>query len=178
VINRPTRSIAITLSITLALSIGSVAAATIFSEQDVRIICNESGQQSLPKKMTLRQVVDDSFFASASSVEVGVSVSYLFRFDVNSGKVVATGILMKLDGTEHDLPRIAGRMKAGDADKGKATDLVFEPGDMIEWTVKLKQLAPLEGFDCWSLAVGLVASDSMSAQSGMITMGTLKRATR
>lgn len=176
--SRRTLFLAVALSITLSLTLGSAVESTIFGEQDLRIICNESGQQSLPKKVTIRQVVDDSFFASATLVEVGVGASYLFRFDVDSGKVIATGVLVKLDGSEHDLPRIAGRMKGGDAEKGKATDLVFEPGDIIEWSVKLKGLAPLEGLDCWSLTVGLAASDSMSTFSGMISMGSMKRSSR
>ena len=80
-------------------------------------------------------MVDDPFFATAARVEVGVAASYLFRFDVNSGRVVATGVLVKPDGSEHELPRVAGRMSGGDADKGRPTDLEFNPGDMIEWTV-------------------------------------------
>ena len=164
-----TRTLIVEAVLTLGLvtTPWALSAANIMWEEDMRMVCSESGVQSLPKKIKIRQVIDDPFFANASETNVVLFASYILRFEINQGKVVVTGVLVKSDGQEILLPRLSGKMKAGDAEKNKPAGTVFEPGDIIEWTVKLKGLPPLEGFDCWMLELGIVATDMQFAQSGL-----------
>ena len=168
-------SLAVTLSLVIAALPGSAGGAINQWEEDLRMICSDSGRQSLPKKLTIRQVVDDSFFADATATNVVLFASYLFRWDVNKGKVIVEGLLLKSDGREEPLPRLAGKMKDGDAEKHKPAGTVFEPGDVIEWKVKLRGLAPLEDFDCWMLEVGIVGTDSEFGLANIISVSKLTR---
>lgn len=165
----------VTIMMVMALIPHSAGGAVGMWEEDFRMICNDSGNKRLPKKLTIYQAIDDSFFATAVQTNAVLFASYLFRFDINSGKVIADGVVMKQDGSQVSLPRLKAKMKNGDADKGRSINVVVEPGDVIEWKVKMKGLAPLQGFDCWILEVGVTGTDAVAAMSRLKSMSSLTR---
>ena len=169
------QSYAMYVALLIAAIPWSASEATVMWEEDFRMICNETGRKSLPKKMTIRQVIDDSFFSDAAEINAVMFASYLFRVDVDKGKVIVTGVVLKSDGSEVALPRLARKVKDGDAEKHRSTDAGFEPGDVIEWKVKLKGLAPLDGFDCWVLEVGIVSTDSGFVLSDLMSISSVTK---
>ena len=166
---------ALSLTLVIAVSPWSRCEASIVGETVLHLQCSESGQESLPKRLTMLQIVADGSFASAPYVGLEVFASYPFRFDVDSGKVVVNGILIKADGTEIDLPRMAARMRYGDADNMKSTNVIIDRGDIIEWKIKLKGLVPLAGLaDCFTIQVGVLCSETLPFTSLMAVSSGLQ----
>lgn len=147
--------------------------ASIIGKTVVHLECSESNRDPLPKTITMMQAVIDTSFDSAPYVGIEMFASYPFRIDVDSGKVVAKGVVFKSDGRRIQLPRLADRMQFGDVLKIKSTKVVIEQGDLIEWTIKLKGLAPLEGFaDCFTVEVGILCSETLPITSSLALSST------
>lgn len=144
---------------------GSARGASEMWEEELRQICVDSGQTKLPKNLTIHHVIDDGYFLSELRPVVFVSAFYLFRLDLNKGKVIATGVVLKQDGSQVALPRVASKMRSGIADKGKTVSIQFEPGDIIEWKVKMKGLPAVRAGECWTLELGIKSTEATSVAS-------------
>jgi len=146
--NKPV--ILILSGLALTLSLVSVAQADVVLEGVHAARCNESDVLRLPRKMTLYQTIAGADFEAFESVSLILWTGFTDRFDLNEGKVIATATQIKADGTEIRLGRLARPFKNGQANKEKAVAALLEPGDLIVWDLKLKQLPPLEIFlECW-----------------------------
>jgi hypothetical protein len=165
-----TRTCSLILATTLVLLLAPSIEASIGIEQVGVTRCSELSSESAPKKFTLYQVINDDLLSSVSESSIGLLASYIFRFDVESGKVIAKGTVLKEDGTTTSLPKLVGRMKLGDAEQVKTTDVELEVGDIIEWTIKLKNLARLQaGGDCLTVFMSVGGSDAVQAMSSFMS---------
>lgn len=155
-----------TLAFVLATIPLMPSAASIVGETVMHLQCSESGPESLPRRITLLQVFNDDSFTSAPYLAAEILATYPFRYDVDSGRAVATGTLIKADGTEISLPRLSGRRRFGDASKVKPLAVSIDRGDIIEWKIKLKSLPPLMGLgDCFFVQVGVACSETIPISS-------------
>ena len=156
-----------------------VSKANLGVDQVTNARCTEESSAAVPKKLTIYQIVNDSVVAAASQPAIGFFASYLFRFDVDSGRVIAQGTVLKQDGSKISLPKLSGKMKFGDAEKIKDTTADFEVGDIIEWKVKFKNLPRLRaGLDCLSIDLSIGGSDSVVAMSGLRSRKQVARGPR
>lgn len=140
------------VAIHLLLALPMTLQAAIPLEEIGWGLCSEGGQEVLPKKITLLQVINEKAWSGSSGTDIFLDAAYLSRFQVSGGGVIVKGTVIKEDGTRSSLPRLVGKIRFGFADQSKASAVALQRGDMIEWKVKLKGLDPLSGAgDCFAL---------------------------
>ncbi len=106
--------------------------------------------------MTLFQVVADDVFAASETKTVFFNSGYWFRGDVNPGKVIVKATLIKMDGMQVALPNLKEQLEFCCAARSRAIDQDLEPGDIIQWDIRLRRhSALLPDADCWSMTVGI-----------------------
>lgn len=142
------------VAIHLLLALPMTLHATIPLEEIGWGRCGEGGQEALPKKITLLQVINEKAWSGFSGLDIFLDAAYLSRFQVSGGGVVVKGTVVKEDGTRLPLPKLVGKIQFGNADQSKSAEVALERGDVIEWKVKLRGLEPLSGAgDCFALEV-------------------------
>ena len=155
ILNATTKASAILIILVLALPMTLQASVL---EQIAWARCSDGAEEALPKKITLLQVVNDKSFSYVSGVDIFLEAVYLRRFDATGGGVIVKGTVVKEDGTRMPLPKLVGKMRFGNAEDAKGTDITLERGDIIEWKVKLKGLHSLSGAgDCFAMDLLLVS---------------------
>jgi len=151
------------LAAVIVLGLPLTLRATLILEGQQWALCSEGGPETLPKRFTLLQVINDKDLSDRTNFGVAFDAEYLFRLDVESGKVIVRGTMIREDGTEIPLPKLRGRMRLGGTSDERAANTSFARGDMIEWRIRLKNLARLAGADdCFLLSVGVTGSDVRS----------------